>query len=276
MTTDFQYDGDDVISEIGNYSLGATYLRSMDIDDPFIRMSEVNEYYHNDGLGSVVALTDQVGSVQDSYIFDPFGFSTNIGSSSNSFQYTGRENDTTNLHYYRARYYSPTFQRFLSEDLLWLFGQHDNFYAYVGNNPVNLIDPMGLQFRLPDFFSGTFSFTIPTRWTGEWVSWSFTATVDRYGRIYVSPWGPGVGRAPEDISGAVTANWIFQKCKPTPEQLSNFLTAHGITGALGNGGGGNIIISPGNGSAWGVGLLTKQGGANYSYTYLWKDTEVSW
>src|SRR5207247_7932556 len=38
------------------------------------------------------------------------------GTSSNPFQYTGRENDATGLFHYRARYYNPAMQRFISED----------------------------------------------------------------------------------------------------------------------------------------------------------------
>ncbi len=63
--------------------------------------------------------------------------------SDNLFQYTGRENDGTGLYYYRARYYSPDLQRFISEDPIGLFGGI-NLYAYVENNAVNLTDPSGL------------------------------------------------------------------------------------------------------------------------------------
>ena len=45
--------------------------------------------------------------------------------------------------YYRARYYNPQFQRLISEDALG-FDTGVNFYAYVQNNVVNLIDPLGL------------------------------------------------------------------------------------------------------------------------------------
>jgi uncharacterized protein RhaS with RHS repeats len=48
------------------------------------------------------------------------------------------------LYYYRARYYSPELQRFISEDPIRLAGGDVNYYAYVGNNPVNWIDPLGL------------------------------------------------------------------------------------------------------------------------------------
>jgi len=63
---------------------------------------------------------------------------------------TGRENDGTGLsgvegglYYYRARYYSPTLQRFISEDPIRFLGGI-NYYRYVDNNPVNFNDPYGL------------------------------------------------------------------------------------------------------------------------------------
>jgi RHS repeat-associated protein len=55
--------------------------------------------------------------VRTTYSYDPFGAVTISGETSdNPFQYTGRENDGTGLYYYRARYYSPELQRFISED----------------------------------------------------------------------------------------------------------------------------------------------------------------
>lgn len=58
---------------------------------------------------------------------------------------TGRENDGTGLYYYRARYYSPTMQRFVSEDPIRFLSGDFNLYAYVGNNPLLFIDPFGLE-----------------------------------------------------------------------------------------------------------------------------------
>jgi RHS repeat-associated protein len=48
------------------------------------------------------------------------------------------------LYYYRSRYYSPSFQRFISEERIGLRGGI-NLYAYVKNNPVSLNDPFGLK-----------------------------------------------------------------------------------------------------------------------------------
>jgi uncharacterized protein RhaS with RHS repeats len=44
---------------------------------------------------------------------------------------------------YRARYYDPQIGRFLSEDRLRWYGSATNFYAYVGNDPADLVDPTG-------------------------------------------------------------------------------------------------------------------------------------
>jgi RHS repeat-associated protein len=61
----------------------------------------------------------------------------------NASQYTARENDGTGLYYYRARYYMPSCGRFISEDPIGTSGGI-NLYGYVGGDPVNATDPMGL------------------------------------------------------------------------------------------------------------------------------------
>ena len=49
--------------------------------------------------------------------------------------------------YYRARYYHPDLQRFISEDPIGLAAGDVNFYSYVGNHPLEMSDPLGLQPR---------------------------------------------------------------------------------------------------------------------------------
>jgi hypothetical protein len=46
--------------------------------------------------------------------------------------------------YYRARYYDPGVGRFISEDPIGFDGGDTNLYRYVGNSPLNFIDPFGL------------------------------------------------------------------------------------------------------------------------------------
>ena len=153
ITTDYQYDGNDIVAEVQGGAVTATYLRSVSIDEPFVRQSSSDEYYHVDALGSTMVLTDDTGAVQTTYAYELFGDTTVTGTSSNEFQYTGRENDGTGLYYYRARYYSPTLQRFINEDPVRFSGGDINLYAYVANSPINFFDPFGLE-RGPDFGPG--------------------------------------------------------------------------------------------------------------------------
>jgi len=60
---------------------------------------------------------------------------------------------------YRARYYHPQLQRFVSEDPMGILGGDVNLYAYVTNNPVSRRDPLGLTWTtnarfLADFLTG--------------------------------------------------------------------------------------------------------------------------
>ncbi len=83
--------------------------------------------------------------IKTDYTYEPFGkFSTSGEASTNSFKFTGREDDGTGLMYYRARYYNPTWGRFISEDPIGFEGGDANLYAYVGNSPCNATDPLGL------------------------------------------------------------------------------------------------------------------------------------
>jgi len=145
-TVQYLYDGLDIVQEIEDGMVRVNYIRTLNIDEPLTRISSDGtiRYYHTDALGSVIALTDETGTVRTQYNYSPFGETDIIGESSeNPFQYTGRENDNTGLYYYRARYYSPGLKRFISEDPIGLLGGI-NFYQYVGNSPINWADLLGL------------------------------------------------------------------------------------------------------------------------------------
>jgi RHS repeat-associated protein len=87
--------------------------------------------------------------VQRRYVYEPFGFTTQsgtplMGQDTNQYRWLGREDERVGLYYLRNRFYSPYLHRFVSRDPLGFGGGDANLYAYAGNSPTNLSDPMGL------------------------------------------------------------------------------------------------------------------------------------
>lgn len=140
----FLYDGANIVQE-QSVQLGNANILSGGMDEVFTRTESTGAYsLLTDGLLSTLALVNGSGVVQSEYSYEAFGGTSTTGSpTNNASQYTGRENDGTGLYYYRARYYSPTLQRFISEDPIG-FGSGDfNVYVYVRNSPLNFVDPSG-------------------------------------------------------------------------------------------------------------------------------------
>lgn len=143
------FDGLNPVQESSGSTVLANILPGLRIDEFLTRtdvVAGVTSNFLTDALGSPVAVTDTTGTVQTEYTYEPFGKTTFSGASnSSSYQYTGRENDGTGLYYYRARYYHPALQRFIGEDPLRFRSGDFNLFAYVSNNPVRFIDPLGLD-----------------------------------------------------------------------------------------------------------------------------------
>ena len=154
MTTDYLYDGMNLLEEVDNSgNVLARYTHSAHDpdeleDEPLAQLrSGTTSYFQQDGINSVTSLTNSAGVLANSYTFDSFGkLTASTGTLVNPFQYTGREFDPeTGIYQYRMRYYDPNVGRFLSEDPLEFNGGDSNFYAYVLNSPTGLVDPLGLQ-----------------------------------------------------------------------------------------------------------------------------------
>jgi RHS repeat-associated protein len=146
--TEFLFDGLNPVQETSGSTVLANVLPGLGIDE-FLTRTEVSSgttsFFLADALGSPVAVTDSAGTMQTEYTYEPFGKTTSTGAANSSaYQYTGRENDGTGLYYYRARYYHPQLQRFISEDPIGFASGELNFYSYVMNNPMLYIDPLGL------------------------------------------------------------------------------------------------------------------------------------
>ncbi len=146
-TTALLYDGVNVVQELSGSPLAprANLLTGLGVDEILTRTDSAGtRHLLTDALGSTLGLTDSSGTLLTEYTYEPFGNTIASGqANANPFQYTGRENDGTGLYYYRARYYNPNYQRFISEDPIGLEGGI-NLYAYVGDDPIDFADPLGL------------------------------------------------------------------------------------------------------------------------------------
>jgi RHS repeat-associated protein len=144
--TTFQWDG---FNRAKTITGGTTsrMITGLALDEHFGRIeSGTTMPFLTDALGSTIVLLNGA-TVAAEYAYEPYGAKTKVGgTSATDLLFTGREDDGTGQYYYRARYYAPTWGRFLSQDPLGFGGGLDlNLYAYVLNNPVTLTDPLGLE-----------------------------------------------------------------------------------------------------------------------------------
>lgn len=113
-----------------------------------------------DGAGNVVALVNpDTGAPTASYEYDPFGQtlrSAGAEAAGNPFRFSTKYCDPeTSLYYYGYRYYDTTLGRFLNRDPLEEDGGN-NLYAFVGNNPINGSDYLGMVWWNPfSWFGGS-------------------------------------------------------------------------------------------------------------------------
>lgn len=144
-----------VLAEIDDLSnTVTTYVRGHDRvsrlhDLLAISRSEKSHYAHSDPLMSIRLLTDHEGQPITRYSYSAFG--SLVGGTeddTNQYRFAGEFHlPAANLYYNRARWLVPDTGRWASSDP-WPGDPaiprtlHD--YAYVGNNPVNAIDPLGL------------------------------------------------------------------------------------------------------------------------------------
>jgi RHS repeat-associated protein len=110
--------------------------------------SDKTTVYHHDGLGSVVALTDDTGAAIQTYGYDAWGNRVESnGGDINPYSYAGERFDAdAGLIYLRARWYQPELGRFISADDM--DGREAapaslNEYMYANADPLNGHDPGG-------------------------------------------------------------------------------------------------------------------------------------
>jgi RHS repeat-associated protein len=108
-------------------------------------------YQLTNHLGSATMELDEQGDIITYEEFFPHGGSSFIAGRGKreidlkDYRYSGKERDDfTGLYYFGYRYYAHWIGGWMSPDPLGPEGG-DNLYLYVDNNPVNLVDPNGLE-----------------------------------------------------------------------------------------------------------------------------------
>jgi len=110
-----------------------------------------NYYYLYDGKGNVTVVIDSSQTVVAAYTYDAFGnLLTSTGSLDQPYQFSTKPYDqATGLSYFGKRFYSPSAGRWTTRDPIGERGGL-NLYGFVGNNPINYIDPIGLIWPFSD------------------------------------------------------------------------------------------------------------------------------
>jgi len=192
----YVYDGNTVIAERdGNNTPLVAYTRGRDLSGSLqgaggiggllaradqlllaTNNSGAHTYYHADAGGNITFLINTNQALVAKYLYDPFGKLLNQSGSlaaTNLYRFSSKEfHPASGLSYYLYRFYDPSLQRWLNQDPIGEAGGL-NLYGYVYNNPISLIDPLGLV----DPVTGTIIGVGTSLETGGGVATAATVTV---------------------------------------------------------------------------------------------------
>jgi RHS repeat-associated protein len=103
-------------------------------------------FLHDDRLGTPQFATDSGQNIVWQTTYDPFGNTGSIsGTITQDLRLPGQVFDPMGGEYLNGfRDYLPLIGRYMESDPIGRLGSGNNLYAYVFDNPTNLIDPLGL------------------------------------------------------------------------------------------------------------------------------------
>ena len=143
-------DGMDVVQERDDDNdVTVTYTRDGNIGGILSRRSGSTSYYfHYDGSGNVIGMTDSSQNSVAEYAYDAYGnllSSSGSQASNNNYRYSTKEHfGSIGLYNYGYRFYSPGFGRWINRDPLEEAGGL-NVYGFGPNSPINGYDEYGLD-----------------------------------------------------------------------------------------------------------------------------------
>jgi RHS repeat-associated protein len=125
------------------YRPGSTWTT----DPLWLKQNGEYYFYHNDHLGTPQKLVKQNGAVVWSARYTAFGQATvEVDTITNNLRFPGQYFDTEiGLHYNGFRYYAPGIGRYVRTDPIGSANGENHLYHYVRNNPITMLDPLGLQ-----------------------------------------------------------------------------------------------------------------------------------
>ncbi|MBS3149350.1 RHS repeat-associated core domain-containing protein [Candidatus Woesearchaeota archaeon] len=99
-------------------------------------------YFTKDHISSNRITTNNQGNIQYKANYQPYGrIFKETGQE--SYKFSNKELDSSNLYYFGARYYDPYIGRFTQVDPI--FKLQESPYMYANNNPIRYIDSDGMQ-----------------------------------------------------------------------------------------------------------------------------------
>ncbi len=160
-------------------------------------------FYLCDHLGSVRVITDELGNVENTYDYYPFGLiQSQTENTSNTYRFTGQEWDEGyDTYHFWARGYDPEIGRWTGVDPLIYPSQSP--YNYCFNSPVNYTDPSGMGSEGPliqlyfDGYGydegGGYIYTVDGVQVPRWLAWTYmmSGEVDWGQSYFPTGWSAG-------------------------------------------------------------------------------------